>query len=170
MRISLIVAAAENGVIGRGGVLPWHIPSDLKTFRRLTLGKPIVMGRKTYQAIGKPLDQRDNVVVTRDPAFHAPGVIVATCLKAALDMARAMAVAKGVGELMVIGGGDLYRQTLPLADRIYLTRVHAEPEGDALLPPLPPGAWREVSREPLPRDARDEHACTLVILERAARR
>jgi dihydrofolate reductase len=167
VRISFVVAAAENGVIGRGGGLPWRIPSDLKTFRRLTLGKPIVMGRKTYQSIGKPLDQRDNVVVTRDRAFRAPGATVATSLEAALDKARALAVLKGIDEIMVIGGAELFRQALPLADRIYLTRVHAEPEGDALFPALAPGEWREVSREPLPRDARDEHSCTLVILQRA---
>jgi dihydrofolate reductase len=166
VRICLVVAAAENSVIGRGGGLPWRIPSDLKTFRRLTLGKPIIMGRKTFQSIGKPLDQRDNLVVTRDPAFHAPGIIVAGSLEAALDKARALAAAKGHDEIMVIGGAELYRQALPLVDRIYLTRVHAEPQGDALFPPLSAGEWREVSREPLPRDARDEHACTLVILER----
>jgi dihydrofolate reductase len=160
VRISVIVAAAENGVIGRGGRLPWRIPSDLKTFRRLTLGKPIIMGRKTYQ--------RDNIVVTRDPAFHALGAIVATSLETALEKARALALAKGIDELMVIGGAELYRQALPLADRIYLTRVHAEPEGNALFPALAPGEWREVSREPLPQDARDEHPCTLVILERTA--
>jgi dihydrofolate reductase len=165
--IALVVAAAENGVIGRGGGLPWHIPSDLKTFRRLTLGKPIIMGRKTYQAIGKPLDQRDNVVVTRDPAYRAPGAIIVASLEVALDKARALAVAKGIDEIIVIGGAELYRQALPLADRIYLTRVHAEPEGDALFPPLSPGEWREVSREPLPRDARDEYACTFVVLQRA---
>jgi dihydrofolate reductase len=168
VKISLVVAAAENGVIGRDGRLPWRIPSDLKTFRRLTLGKPIIMGRKTYQSIGKPLDQRDNIVVTRDLAFHVPGIIVTGSLDAALDKARALAAAKGIDEIVVIGGAELYRQALPLADRIYLTRVHAEPQGDALFPPLSEGDWREVSREPLPREARDEHACTLVILQRAA--
>jgi dihydrofolate reductase len=168
MCISLIVAVAENGVIGRGGGLPWRIPSDLKTFRRLTLGKPIIMGRKTYQSIGKPLDHRDNIVVTRDPAFRAPGVTVATSLETALEMARVLAVAKSINELMVIGGADLFRQALPVADRIYLTRVHAEPAGDARFPPLTPGEWREVSREPLPRAAMDEYSCTLVILQRVA--
>jgi dihydrofolate reductase len=167
--ITLVVAAADNGVIGRGGRLPWRIPSDLKTFRRLTLGKPIIMGRKTYQSIGRPLDRRDNIVVTRDPAFRAPQVTVATSLGAAVDKARALAVAKGVDEIMVIGGAEIFCQALPLADRIYLTRVHAAPEGDAQFPSLAPGEWREVSREPLPRDARDEHACTLLILQRAAR-
>jgi dihydrofolate reductase len=169
-KISLVVAAAENGVIGRGGGLPWRIPSDLKTFRRLTLGKPIIMGRKTYQSIGKPLDQRDNIVVTRDPAFRAAGVIVAGSLDEALANARALSAAKGIDEIIVIGGAELYRKALPLADRIYLTRVHAEPEGDALFPSLSEGEWREVSREPLARDARDEHSCTLVVLERAAAR
>ena len=166
--IALVIAAAENGVIGRGGGLPWRIPSDLKMFRRLTLGKPIIMGRKTYLSIGKPLDQRDNIVVTRDPAFYAPGVTIAASVEAALTKARALATAKGVEELMVIGGAEVYRQALPLADRIYLTRVHAKPEGDVLIPPLSPGEWREVSREALPRDAKDEHACTFVILQRIA--
>jgi dihydrofolate reductase len=168
MKITLVVAAAENGVIGRGGRLPWRIPSDLKTFRRLTLGKPIIMGRKTYQAIGKPLGGRDNIVVTRDPAFRAQ-VTVATSLEAAVDKACALALAKGVDEIMVIGGAEIFCQALPLADRIYLTRVHAAPEGDAGFPSLAPSEWREVSREPLPRDARDEHACTLLILQRAAK-
>jgi dihydrofolate reductase len=166
--LALIVAAAENGVIGRDGRLPWRIPSDLKRFRRLTLGKPLIMGRKTFQSIGKPLDQRDNIVVTRDPGFRAPGVTVAPSLEAALDQARALADAKSIGEIMVIGGAELYRQALPLVDRIYLTRVHAEPDGDALFPPLSPAEWREVSREPLPRDAADEYACTFIILDRPA--
>jgi dihydrofolate reductase len=169
LRIAFVVAAAETGVIGRGGRLPWRIPSDLKAFRRLTFGKPVIMGRKTYQSIGKPLDQRDNIVVTRDRAFRPEGIIVAPSLEAALDQARALAAAKSIGEIMVIGGAELYRQALPLADRIYLTRVHAEPDGDALFPPLSPAEWREVSREPLPRDAADEYACTFIILERLAR-
>ncbi len=165
--LALVVAAAENDVIGRGGRLPWRIPSDLRLFRRLTMGKPVVMGRKTFESIGKPLDGRDNIVMTRDPAFRAAGVIVAPTLAAAMDEARARAAAKGLHEVMVIGGAEVFRQALPFAKRIYLTRVHGSPEGDTFLPRIPADEWHEVSREPLPRGDADELACTLVVLERA---
>ncbi|MCL4766928.1 MAG: dihydrofolate reductase [Hyphomicrobiaceae bacterium] len=163
----LVVAAAENGVIGRGGRLPWRIPSDLRLFRRLTMGKPVIMGRRTFESIGKPLDGRDNIVMTRDPAFRAAGVIVEPSLAAAIAQARRLADARGVEEIMVIGGAEVFREALPQAERIYLTRVHGAPVGDTFLPPIPADEWREVSREPLPRGHADEHTCTLVVLERA---
>lgn len=168
MKISLIVAVAENGVIGRNGALPWHVPSDLKTFRRLTLGKPVVMGRKTYDSIGKPLPGRDNIVVTRDAGFSAGGTERAASVDDALDIARRKATERGVDEIMVIGGAEIFALTLPLADRIYLTRIHARPDGDVTFPEPDPGIWREVSRSPLPPDARDDATATLLILERAA--
>lgn len=164
MTLSLIVATAENGVIGRNGVMPWRLPSDLKTFRRLTMGKPVIMGRKTFQSIGKALDGRLNIVVSRDAAFQAPGAVVLRSLAAAIAHAKSAAPA---GEIMVIGGAEIYRAALPLADRIYLTRVHAQPNGDATFE-VPTGAdWHEVSRVPIPKGEKDDFACTLVVLERS---
>jgi dihydrofolate reductase len=168
-KITLIVAVAENDVIGRGGQLPWKIRSDLRLFRRLTMGKPVIMGRKTYQSIGKPLDGRDNIVVTRDRSYAAPGIIVTHSLADALQAGREIAAKASVEEIMVIGGAEIFREALPVADRIYLTRVHGTPDGETVLPPLAPGEWREVSREPLPRGDDDEFACTLVTLERTRR-
>ncbi len=166
MKISLIVAVAENGVIGRDGGLPWRMSSDLKTFRRLTMGKPIVMGRRTYQSIGKPLDGRDNIVVTRDPRFDVPGVSTCETASEALTLARVLATTRGVDEVMVIGGAQLYEATLPVADRIYYTIVHASPAGDRHFAELDPRVWRETSREALPKGDRDDHAATLVIYDR----
>lgn len=166
MFLSLIVAVAENGVIGKDGGLPWRLSSDLKTFRRLTMGKPIVMGRRTFQSIGKPLDGRDNIVVTRDPHFEVQGVSAVATIDEALTLARILATTRGADEVMVIGGADIYEMLLPLADRIYLTRVHAAPEGDRHFPPLDSSDWTEVSREALPKGNRDQHAATLIVLER----
>ena len=164
--IVLVVAAAENGVIGRGGTMPWHLPSDLKTFRRLTMGKPVVMGRKTFQSIGKALPGRDNIVITRDAAFSAPGVERVASVTEALDIARRHAAARGVTEIAVIGGGDIYAQVLPLAARIYFTRVHAQPDGDTRFPDLPLAEWQIVHSEPIPAMPADDHACTLLVYER----
>ena len=163
MTISLIVAAAENGVIGRGGRMPWSIPSDLKTFRRLTLGKPVIMGRKTFQSIGRPLDGRLNIVVSRDAHFAAEGITVARSLEAAIAIAQTLQPA---AEVMIIGGAEIYRMALPLAGRIYLTRVHAQPDGDATFAIPPMSGWHEVSATPLARGEKDEYSCTLVVLER----
>jgi dihydrofolate reductase len=161
-----VVAVAENGVIGRGGSLPWRQPSDLRTFRRLTMGKPVIMGRRTYQSIGKPLDGRDNIVVTRDASFAASGITAVPSLDAALQVARAGAHQRAVDEVMIIGGAEIYAASLPIADRIYLSRVHATVAGDTVFPALDPADWREVSREPIPPDPRDEYSATLLIFER----
>lgn len=166
LRVSLIVAVSENGVIGRAGGLPWRLSSDLKTFRRLTMDKPIVMGRKTFQSIGKPLDGRDNIVVTRDPSFEVEGVSTCESTADALTLARVLAKTRGAEEIMVIGGVDVFDAVLPVADRIYLTRVHAEVEGDRLFLPLDAGEWREASREALPQGPRDDHASTLFVYDR----
>lgn len=168
MKISLIVAVAENGVIGRNGALPWHVPSDLKTFRRITMGKPVIMGRKTYDSIGKPLPGRDNIIVTRDAGFSADGTERAATVDDALDIARRKATERGVDEIIVIGGAEIFALTLPLANRIYLTRIHARPDGDVTFPEPDSRAWREISRSPVPPDPRDDAAATLLILERAA--
>ncbi len=166
MKISLVVAASENGVIGRGGGLPWRQSSDLKTFRRLTMGKPMIMGRRTFESIGKPLDGRDNIVVTRDPFFEVNGVSVAPGVADAVTLARVLAMTRGADEIMVIGGAQIYDALLPIADRIYLTRIHAEVEGDRHLPPLDPAKWHEVSREVLPKGERDDHAASLFVYDR----
>jgi dihydrofolate reductase len=168
LKISLIIAVAENGVIGRNGALPWHVPSDLKTFRRITMGKPVVMGRKTYDSIGKPLPGRDNIVVTRDAGFSADGIDRAASVDDALDIARRKATERGVDEIMVIGGAEIFALTIPLANRIYLTRIHARPDGDVTFPEPDPRIWREVSRSPVTPDPRDDATATLLILERAA--
>ena len=164
--ISLIVAVASNGVIGANGGLPWRLSSDLKTFRRLTLGKPIVMGRKTFASLGKPLDGRDNIVVTRDPHFEADGVSVFNSVSDALVLARTLARTNGSDEVMIIGGAEIYRVALPLANRIYWTAVDAAPEGDVVFPPLNSGEWNQVSSEVLPRGPRDDHAASLIIFDR----
>ena len=167
MRTSLVVAVADNGVIGNAGRLPWRMPSDLETFRRLTMGKPVIMGRKTFQSLKKPLDGRDNIVVSRDPSFRAGGATLAASLEAALAIGRSLAAKRGVDEVMVIGGAEIYRAALPLADRIYLTRVHGAPEGDTNFPDLDREKWREALREQLARAAGDDYAATLVVLDRA---
>lgn len=165
-RLSIAVAMAANRIIGAKGGLPWRLPSDLKTFRRLTMGKPVVMGRKTFASIGKPLDGRDNIVVTRDAAFAAPGVIVCSSIAAAVAEARRCARSRAVDEVMVIGGAEIYAALLPEVDRIYLTEVDARPDGDATFPDLDASQWVETSREPLSRTPRDDHDATLVVLDR----
>jgi len=142
-RVSLVVAMAENNVIGKDGDLPWHIPADLKHFKSVTMGKPIVMGRRTYESIGRPLPGRLNIVVTRDPSRRWDGVEAVQSLTEALDRAAG----EGAEEIMIIGGGDLYRAALPLAQRIYLTRVHEAVDGDTVFPDLDPAAWRTVSSD-----------------------
>lgn len=164
--VSLIVAVSENGVIGREGGLPWRLSSDLKTFRRLTMDKPIIMGRKTFQSIGKPLDGRDNIVVTRDPTFEVAGVSTCDTVSEALTLARILATTRGVDEIMVIGGAGVYEAAFDAADRIYLTRVHANVEGDRHFAPLNESDWIEASREELPKGPRDDHASTLYIYDR----
>ena len=166
MILSLIVAVAENGVIGRDGGLPWRLSSDLKTFRRLTMGKPVIMGRRTFQSIGKPLDGRDNIVVTRDPHFDVPGVSACDTESEAITLARVLASTRGADEIMIIGGAAIYDATLPVADRIYFTQVYAKPDGDRHFQALDPAIWQEVSREALPQGKRDDHASTLIIFER----
>ncbi len=162
MSLSLIVAMARNRVIGHQGGMPWRLPADLRRFRRLTMGKPVIMGRRTHQSIGRPLPGRHNIVVTRRPEWQPPGCSVAGSLAAALELAAA------ADEVMVIGGGVLYRSALPQAGRIYLTEVHTEPAGDVLFPALPTGQWREVWRENHGADQANEFAYSFVLLERSA--
>ena len=162
--VFLVVAVAENGVIGKDGAMPWHMPGDLKTFRRLTMGRPIVMGRKTFQAIGRALDGRTNVVITRDPEFSANEVLIASSFQDALALAaNSPGAEKGI---MVIGGGEIYRAALPVADAVYLTRIHAEPDGDTYFPALEPETWSEVSRDAIVAHGNDQHTATLIEYRR----
>ena len=160
--VALVVAAARNGVIGKEGALPWHLATDLARFRALTKGKPVVMGRKTYQAIGRPLPGRLNIVVTRNRDFAPDGVETVATIEAALARARIVAAQGQVDEVSVIGGGQIYAQALPLADRVYLTEVDAAPAGDAYFPPLDPERWVEVRREAVEAGPKDDHAFVYV--------
>ena len=167
MIVVFVVAVAENGVIGRNGQLPWRMPTDLKRFRKGTMGKPVVMGRKTYESLRKPLDGRDNIVITRQENFAAPGIHVTASVEEALALARKLAGARKVDEIAVIGGAEIFRAALPFADRIYLTVVKACPEGDTVLEPFDAVLWRETSREALPQSANDQFAADFVVLDRA---
>ena len=162
MKTALIAAVARNGVIGRDNQLLWRLKTDLRRFRDLTTGKPLVMGRKTFDSIGKPLPNRDTIVVTRDAGFAAAGVQVARSLEQALALARASAERRGVDEIMVGGGGDIYAQTIDAADRLHLTEVALSPEGDAVFPPVDPARWREVSRRGFSAGPDDEAAFTFI--------
>ncbi|TAL02972.1 MAG: dihydrofolate reductase [Rhodospirillaceae bacterium] len=163
--IALIVARAENGIIGSGGKLPWHISADLQYFKRLTVGKPIIMGRKTYDSIGRPLPRRTNIVVTGSPGWHADGVQVAADLPTAFALAFEDAHRTGAEEVMVIGGGTLYSQSLPQVRRIYLTEVHRAYDGDAVFDFVPTPPWRETAREDHAAEG-DQPAFSFVTWER----
>lgn len=165
MKLSLIVAMSRNGVIGIDNQLPWHLPEDLKYFKSVTMGKPIIMGRKTYDSIGRPLPGRTNIVITRDPSWQAEGVSVVQTLEAALSLGQVACNAAGADEIMVIGGEQIYRMTLPAADRLYLTQVDAEVEGDAFFPDIDLDQWQQVSeRAP---ELTDTHPYRFVILDRS---
>jgi dihydrofolate reductase len=159
MEIVIIAAVADNGVIGDGNKMPWRLKSDLQRFRALTWGKPVVMGRKTSLSIGKPLAGRTNIIVSRDRHFAAAGAVVAPTLEAALEVARADALRRGVSEIMVIGGSEIYAAFLPRAGCLEITRVHAAPEGDAHFPPIDPAIWVEVESTP-PAAGPDDTATT----------
>jgi dihydrofolate reductase len=146
--VAMIAAMAKNRVIGVDGKLPWYLPEDLKFFKRMTQAKPLVMGRKTYTSIGKPLPNRLNIVVTRDTSFTAEGVRICHELPAALELADQQATIEAAEEIMVMGGGEIYRQALPFAQRLYITEVDIEVEGDALFPEISANEWREVQRVP----------------------
>lgn len=141
MRISIIAAMAENRVIGRDNALPWHLPEDLKHFRNLTMGHHILMGRKTFESIGKPLPGRISVVISRNPGFHHPGILRASSIEEAISLC------KGDDEIFLIGGAELYRQAIEVADRMYLTEIRVCFEGDASFPEFSPASWREIFRE-----------------------
>ena len=158
--ITLVVAVADSGVIGRDNGLPWHLPEDLKRFKRLTMGKPMVMGRRTFESIGKPLPGRQNIVVTRDTNYRRDGVTVVH------DVDGALRAAGDVPEIMVIGGAELFRALLPRAGRIHLTRVHGNIEGDVMWPALDEGDWVVVKRESHSADERHAYAMTFEVWEK----
>jgi dihydrofolate reductase len=161
------IARARNGVIGRDGKLPWRLRTDLANFRKVTMGRPIIMGRKTFESLpGGALPGRTNIVLTRDQGFSAPKILAVDDFSEALQIAREQAAEDGVGEVFVIGGASLFELALPRARRIYLTEVEAEVEGDVALAPFDESGWREVFRESHAASARDEHPFTFRVLER----
>lgn len=167
--IALVVAMGENRAIGRGGDLPWHLRSDMRFFRDTTMGKPVIMGRRTFMSLPRVLDGRLSIVLTRNAAFEAPGAVMAYNLEEALDVARKAAAKAGVDEIMVIGGEDVFREVLPQVGRIYLTEVHAAPDADTWFPELEGDEWREAFRERHEAGPKDDHDFSFVILERAKR-
>jgi dihydrofolate reductase len=166
--ILLIAAIAENGVIGRGNAVPWRLKSDMQHFRALTMGKPVVMGRKTYLSIGRPLQGRTTIVVSRDRAFAAPGIVAAPSLDAALAAARGDALRRTADTIVVAGGADIYAQVLPLATRLAITHVRMNVEGDAQFPAIDPDVWHESARNEHQPAAEDEAAFAFVTYERAS--
>lgn len=168
MKLSLVWAMAQNRVIGRNNSLPWYLPEDLKYFKRITLGKPVIMGRKTYESIGKPLPGRTNVVVTRNPDWQAEGVKVVASLEAARTLCESIAEIDGCDEAMVVGGAQIYEQALPLADKLYLTEVHADVEGDTTFPEFDRDAWQVVAREDFAAAGPNPYDYSFLILEPVA--
>jgi dihydrofolate reductase len=164
--VSLIAAVAANGVIGKDGGMPWRLSTDMRRFKALTMGKPVIMGRRTFESIGKPLAGRLNIVVTRQAAYRPEGAAVAASPEAALAMAKEAARAAGVDEVFVIGGGELYAATLPLADRLYITHVEATPSGDTRFPTIDPRAWAKVSDERFPAGEKDSAATAFTVYHR----
>lgn len=162
MRRSLIVARARNGTIGRDNAMPWHLPADLAHFKRTTLGHPVIMGRRTWESLGRALPGRRNIVVSRSPSYRAPGAEVVRSLE------EAWRAAGQADEAFVIGGAQLYAEALAVADRIYLTEVAADVEGDTRFPPLAPGEWRESLLAEHPADERNPFALRFLLLERVA--
>ena len=162
----LVVAVAENGVIGRDNQLLWRLRTDLKRFRELTMGKPMIMGRKTFQSIGKPLPGRETVVLTRDSGFSASGVHVAHTWNEAVAQGSTLAERLGADAVAVVGGAEIYALALPFVQTIHLTEVHAAPEGDAVFPAFDRSRFREIHRSEHPKGADDEHPFTFIDLER----
>jgi dihydrofolate reductase len=162
MRIAAITAMSENRVIGKNNQLPWHLPADLRYFKKLTMGRPILLGRRTYESIGRPLPGRCNVVISRDPTFQAPGCVVAKSIETALS-----AVSYS-DEVYVIGGAQLYAEMLPRTQRLYITLVHQKMEGDTFFPEVDKYQWRQTSREDHPADEENIYPYSFIVLDRVA--
>ncbi len=166
-RIALVAAVARNGIIGRRGQLPWQLSSDLKHFKVITMGKPVIMGRKTWESLPKkPLPGRDNIVATRNPRYRAEGAIVVDDIDAAIASGKVLAERRGVDEIAVIGGAEVFAALFDRAERIYLTEVDLEVEGDAVFPALDPQDWREIAARTFPRGEKDDAAFVVRTLER----
>ena len=161
MQLSIIVAMDRNRVIGNNDSLPWHISADLKNFKKITMGKPIVMGRKTHESIGRPLPGRENIIITRDKTYQAEGCTVLNSIDEIFEYC------KGVEEVMITGGSEIYKYTLEQATRLYLTEVHAEIEGDTFFPEFERSDWNEISREAFTADEKNEFDYSFVVLEKS---
>ena len=162
MIISLVVAAANNNAIGKEGIMPWHLPNDLKHFKNVTWGLPVIMGRKTFDSFGKPLAGRKNIIITRQGNWKAEGTVTVKSLDDALFLVSQM----DVKEAMVIGGGEIYKMAFEKAKRVYLTRVDAEPEADTFFPALDPKVWKLVSQQDHPADEKHKYAYSFQTWER----
>lgn len=164
--LSIIVAMANNRAIGKDNNLLWHLPEDLKYFKRITMGKPIVMGRKTFESIGRPLPGRLNIVITRQKDWQHEGITVAHSIAQAIELAQAQSLIDGIDEIMVIGGAEIYRIALPQTDRLYLTRVDAEIDGDAFFPAVSENEWKEIARESFAASNNNPYDYVFSVLER----
>ena len=163
--VAVVVAVADNGVIGRGNALPWDLPDDLQHFKRTTLGRPIIMGRKTYESIGRPLPGRLNIILTRDTNWRAEGVTTACSMPDAIDIAESQALVDGADSVMVIGGAEIYRQAMPIASRAFVTRVHGNVSGDAYFDLSLLDSWCEVSTTFVTAGERNSHDFSVIELE-----
>lgn len=168
MKLSMIVAVAENGVIGRNNALPWYLPNDLKYFKQTTMGKPVIMGRKTYESIGKPLPGRTNIVITRQADYQPEGVKVVSSVEAARELAESVCLIDGQEEAMIMGGAEIYALALPHTDRLYLTEVHADVDGDAFFPEYDKSLWQEVAREDFAAEGPNPYNYSFVVYEAKA--
>ncbi len=166
MKLAMIVAQAENRVIGRDNQLPWHLPGDLQYFKQATMGKPIIMGRKTFDSIGRPLPGRLNIVITRDATYQPDNVKVVHSLESAIELAESQALIDGVEEAMVIGGEQIYRQALPMADHLYITQVHAQVDGDAWFPEFSLDDWQEMGRESFSAEGKNPYDYSFIVYQR----
>jgi dihydrofolate reductase len=166
IRVAMIAGVAVNGVIGAVGRIPWRIPSVMALFKRTTMGKPIVMGRKQYESVGRPLPGRTNLVVSRRPGYQPDGVIVINDLDAAIGHAIAIAETDGAGEAMVIGGGEIYAQAMGRADRLYISHIALRPAGDVVFPDIDPALWRLVDEPPVEPSPKDEASYRIAVYDR----
>jgi dihydrofolate reductase len=164
--IAIVVAIADNGVIGAEGDMPWHLSTDLRRFRQITMGHPVIMGRKTYESIGKPLPGRTNIVVTRQADFAPEGMLVAKSVDEAVSVARTTAMRDGVDAICILGGGQIYRETLPKADILHVTHVECSPEGDTVFPAIEIGQWHAEEMENVPKGERDTCNSRYVVYRR----
>jgi dihydrofolate reductase len=167
MRLAMIVAQSSNRVIGRDNKLPWYLPGDLKYFKQATMGKPIIMGRKTFESIGKPLPGRLNIIISRDASFTAQGTKVVMSLPEAIELAESQALIDGVDEAMIIGGAQIYALALPEVERLYITQVHADIEGDAYFPEFNRSQWTELGREDFSAQGPNPYDYSFIVYQRS---